>query len=131
MRLTARQLGEIAKLADMSEKAARRLLSRAAVRESDEQDGKESSQREYSIGLRLSGDSGLAFSSVETGRKLAGIMNEYGRVCPLVYTWLKRGDFDPLSIPENIDRGMLLHASRTAGRLRAKFIGLLRQEMAA
>lgn len=49
-------------------------------------------------------------------------LREYRSKCSLVVLWVGRGDFDPKVIPQNITRGALLHACRTAGRLRAKIL---------
>lgn len=55
---------------------------------------------------------------------LAQALAEYKRVCPVIVIWVGRGDFNPNKIPDNVTGGHILHANRTAGRLKAK---LLRQ----
>lgn len=49
-------------------------------------------------------------------------LNEYKRVCPLIVVWVGRGDFNPNKIPENVTGGHILHANRTAGRLKARLM---------
>ncbi len=58
----------------------------------------------------------------ETLRALVAALLEYKKCCPTVVSWVGRGDFRPRDVPQNIGRAVLLHASRTAGRLRARLM---------
>ena len=46
-------------------------------------------------------------------------LNEYARVAPKVYAWVKGGGFNPSVIPERITYANLVHACRTVSRVRA------------
>ena len=48
------------------------------------------------------------------------LIKEYSSNCPQVFAWLGRGDFNPSCPPPDLRRAHLLHACRTAGRLKAK-----------
>ncbi|MCB0352735.1 MAG: hypothetical protein KDD64_04395 [Bdellovibrionales bacterium] len=48
----------------------------------------------------------------------------FRRECPVVYSWLVNGGFDPTNPPDHLVGGSVLHASRVSGRLRA---GILRE----
>ena len=50
---------------------------------------------------------------------VAQVIKDYSSSCPQVFAWLGRGDFNAQKVPPEIKRGLLLHACRTAGRLRA------------
>lgn len=47
-------------------------------------------------------------------------LRSYASACPSVCTWVGRGDFVVDKIPDTISKATLMHACRTAGRLRAR-----------
>jgi hypothetical protein len=109
----------IAKGCDLSERAVRRFLGSVRVPRFETGEN-EPSRAEIGRDLGLRVDqafrSGLA---QEVLGALVSALNEYKKCCPLVVAWIARGDFRPKEIPAQINAATLLHASRTAGRLRA------------
>jgi hypothetical protein len=53
---------------------------------------------------------------------LAQRLREYSKCCPAAVSWIGRGDFDGKKVPELLTPAMLVHACRTAGRLRARVL---------
>ena len=72
----------------------------------------------YDLGLRIPPD---LLGGTATG-DLVVILSQYAALCPNAVGWVARGDFDPRKIPEGLGTAKLLHACRTAGRLRAEFL---------
>ena len=115
----------------VSEKLVRRVVRSISVggRRADPLGGNRGEgDRPCQIGLRLIGgepvevDSALAIDTTVT--LLARTIREYNSCCPSVVQWVARGEFDPRRPPKELKSSHLLHATRTAGRLRA---ALLRQ----
>jgi hypothetical protein len=99
---------EIANLSGLGEKAVQRLLSSIKI-------------ESFEIGVRLARPEVLSKVPRSKLLPLLGeVLKGYRTSCPLVTAWVGRGDFDPKKIPEQVTRVLILHASRTAGRLRAK-----------
>ena len=130
MRLTESEIRTVARQSGAGEKAVARLLGslripvRGAAAE-EAQDEKSKSRKELDLGLRLQSAEVLAPLTVARGReellnRLAKIVREYFCACPNICAWIGRGDYRADRLPEQITKGMLLHACRTAGRLRAK-----------
>lgn len=131
MTLNARELKEIARNHGISTKGLERLLSdtRVVIKEKQQLDpdelikpGVEPEVREtrYLLGLNLMRNAvsaGVPRSALKAVAETA--VQEYIHSCPQVTAWLVRGDFNPLEIPESLQRGKIIHACRTAGRIRA------------
>ena len=110
MQLTHKELQNFCRDAALSEKAAERLLGSATV-------------APYQLGLRLIGPELQLQSPREVLLKgFAAAIKEYRNCCPRVTSWIARGDFDPTRLPSEVDQGQILHACRTASRIRAEFI---------
>jgi len=69
------------------------------------------------LGLRLSAE--LFASRAEGCAAAAAAIGRYAAACPQVFAWIVRGDFNAQRVPDGVDHAKLLHACRTAGRLRA------------
>lgn len=75
----------------------------------------------YDIGLRIAHPEYLrGKQKTKLIPLLSGLLKEYRLASPLVAGWAGRGDFNPQKLPERITPAIIKHASRTAGRLRAK-----------
>ena len=107
-----KEILELARKAEVSPKAAERLCGVCRVKygESD-----------WQIGLNLFD------SDFFTGQTRADLVDESSAIlktlrglCPKVFGWACRGDFNPHKPPTSIKRGELLHCARTAARLRAE-----------
>ncbi|MBN8548718.1 MAG: hypothetical protein J0M12_05345 [Deltaproteobacteria bacterium] len=132
MRLTDLEIKTIARQSGAGEKAIFRLLGNVRIPlpkppSDDESEQAPSKRRELDVGLRLQSAEILAPVTLSIGRKellerLSKILREYFNACPNICAWVGRGDFKPEKIPDQVTKGMLLHACRTAGRLRAKAI---------
>ena len=128
MKLSSTDTHYLAKQAGLNPKGIERLISsqRVAIQQSNNSDQHTNHPTKYEIGLNLpeiklnplaldrSSDSALSF--------VLEVIGEYSKTCPLVLGWLCSGGFDANKCPSSIDRGKLIHACRTAGRLRAKLL---------
>lgn len=121
------ELKEMATVSGLGEKAVQRLLGGIRLEFAtnvDPTDVEALAKRPvvgFEIGLRLARPELLmGMAKQERLRLLGELLREYRTACPVVTAWAGRGDFDPTKISESITRGVALHASRTAGRLRAK-----------
>ena len=123
MILTHQELQRLAKGAACSERAIERLLGTAYAQVSQPDGGTAPMQ----LGINVIGPE-LGFSGQVRDKILAVFesqIREYQNTCPRVTAWLQRGDFDPTKIPELVKQTELVHACRTASRLRASCIRLL------
>lgn len=82
---------------------------------------------QYEIGFNMrerlrSGPWHLFMQTTAGFQLLVQAIDEYKRVCPAVFQWLQRGDFKPDHPPEHVTNAQIVHACRTAGRLRAKLL---------
>jgi hypothetical protein len=53
-------------------------------------------------------------------KQIARCIRDYMKSCPLVFQWIGRGDYNPKKVPETLSPPTLIHAARTAGRLRSQ-----------
>lgn len=129
MRFNEREVKRIATTAGLGEKAVLRLagsIKVSVLRESAPSAVPERAEDGMSLEL------GLILNRLDdgTGRGVgpyaehcvAKALREYMRCCPQVVGWVGRGDFDPKRLPDFATRAILLHACRTAGRLRSKVV---------
>lgn len=118
-KLDETKIRQLAKLLDVSPAAVLRIAGSVTVAM---EDGSEKPSRVFDLGLRLlSLDCATShLPQLEEQLKLALI--EYRRTCPAIFLWMVRGDFHPKKLPTEIQQGKLLHACRTAGRLRARVL---------
>ncbi|RMG44017.1 MAG: hypothetical protein D6719_02540 [Candidatus Dadabacteria bacterium] len=120
------ELRKVAASAGLNEKCVSRLLGSVKIVVTEKSISSEDrqpvlKQTSYDVGLRVaSGEMRAKVSKEILQQELATILKEYQKSCPLIVGWVGRGDFNPKKIPERIKKGSILHASRTAGRLRAK-----------
>lgn len=116
--LNANELRKVAGLAGVSEKCVERTLGSVRV-ESDSE-----TMSFFEIGFRL--DQPELFLRLADRSKLfedlASGLREYRNKCPVIAIWLGSGGFNSKKLPERANTAMLLHASRTASRLRARII---------
>ena len=127
MKLNYKQLEVAAKQLGVSERAVERLMGGTTVEiikkidiENTENlhDLADKSVERFQVGLRLQGESSLMWTkSIE--ELCIRSLQEYRSKCPQVFSWLCSGNFDPKKAPDNVNRGNIFHASRTASRLRA------------
>lgn len=122
MRLPERELKKLALATGSNEKAVIRLLGSIRVHIHSEN---MTSTRQLDLGLRLQNPELLAtlltaIGKDETLLRLEQALRGYYNASPVICGWVGRGDFDPEHVPPHITKGNLLHACRTAGRLRAK-----------
>lgn len=119
-----KQIREIANRTGISEKAVQRLAGSARVTATGVPPGIEPKSME--LGLRLIvADGNVRVPPSEFESCLEIVMREYASCCPQVVQWLGRGDFNPESPPRELVRANMVHAARTAGRLRAKALRIL------
>ena len=119
--LSDTQIRDLAHRAGVPEKAVLRLLGSVRVELKNKPSSPDKSV--YDIGLRLvAKDSPELRALSNISELLAETLREYQLACPVVVGWVGRGDFDPSRVPERIGGGVLLHANRTAGRLRARVL---------
>jgi hypothetical protein len=76
------------------------------------------------LGLRLwKHEPQLPPGSSQLIEPLLEALGGYESSCPLVFAWLCRAGFkEKAPRPAHITKALVLHAARTAGRLRAKFL---------
>ena len=119
MTLDSRTLRLIAGAAGASEKAVQRIVG--SIRIEAVKPSTESPQR-FELGIHIPPKEVRVQGNEQAAAALTQIVREYRNACPIVVGWIGRGDFDPKKIPAEINFAHVLHASRTAGRLRAKFL---------
>lgn len=128
MRLTDSEIKTVARGAGISEKAVVRLIGSLRItlpRRAAEVEESTPTRKELDVGLRLQSAEILAPLTLASGReevlrRITDALRQYFSACANVCAWIGRGDFRSDRMPELITRGMLVHACRTAGRLRAK-----------
>ena len=77
----------------------------------------------FEIGLRIQHELDFPALPQETVCDIfVKLCSDYKRLCPHIVNWVQWGDFNPSKIPNHISKAHLLHASRTAGRLRSKIL---------
>lgn len=129
MRLNERDIRLIAAGAGVGEKAVSRLLGSLRVklpRPSEDAESPPAAQ-ELELGLRLQSAEVLtgllgSLGKDETLKRLEKATREYFSACPVICGWVGRGDFDAKAIPAQVTKALILHACRTAGRIRAKVL---------
>ena len=131
VRLSEKQLKTISLGAGVNGKAALRLTNTLRIKipkkNTDEEADALPQVEELELGIHIA--DGLLFSRLRTAdgiRYFTDIIRQYSNTCPIVVNWVGRGDFSDKKIPVHVNRGHLVHASRTAGRLRAELIRKLR-----
>lgn len=111
----------------LGEHVVRRLLASLAVRVPVEptEDGEMTDRKEqFEVGLRI--DFEELLTSIASGGATAqaallcgDALTEYRNACPQMIERLARDDFQPDNLWRELPKSTILHASRTAGRLRA------------
>lgn len=134
MNITHRDLLLLARRFSISEKAVSRFVGSATVelkRELSQQEidamtsdpaAVASGGERFELGMRLGRDNSMKGETQKNIEEVGVALGEYRTLCPLVFAWIQAGDFDPKRIPDRMTRGVLVHASRTAGRLRARLM---------
>ena len=121
-----KDIRELAKLAGLYEKGVKRMLGslRVSLDSFNDLENQEAPDRQpLEIGLRLnSPELYYATGTEKTKSVLAATLSDYKNTCPQVVQWIGRGDFNPSKLPQNLGKGRLIHANRSAGRLRAEFM---------
>ena len=82
----------------------------------------EASSKEYDSGLRRMARGKSTEELFVSENEILESCRSYSSVCSQVYGWLCRGDFSPKKIPDSLSKAKILHACRTAGRLRAEVL---------
>jgi hypothetical protein len=142
---TEAQLKRLASLSNVGQKAVERLLGSIEVqlnRETEAESPKQASselpraeqhsaeqhradKQSVQLGLNvrsvfLKGE--LNYSGDAAVNQMAKLLREYAGSCPQIVAWIGRGDFKASKIPDELSRAKIIHACRTAGRLRAGFM---------
>ncbi len=126
-KLTEDEYRSIGRHAGVSEVVVRRLCRSQYVVAQKESEGAPdpSSQTRLQLGLRVEdGDSDLSegppIPKDALCKEIARAVRSYMKSCPVVFQWIGRGDYNPLKVPGSISLPYLIHAARTAGRLRSQ-----------
>lgn len=134
--LREKDLAAISRLSEVAPKAIMRLVGalRVASRPQTVQSSEDSTARGgggLAAEAKLGRDIGLRLEDLlrrntpardELLAVLSEVFREYRNSCPKIVEWVGRGDFQAAKIPESVSPAAVLHASRTAGRLRAKLL---------
>ena len=72
-------------------------------------------------------DSSTESSMERVARLCAKGLDDYKASCPLIVDKIKRDEFRPEALASELSRGVILHASRTAGRIRASIYRAARE----
>lgn len=124
MKLAKRELQIISQKTGVGEPGILRLIGSIKLDAPDVDE--EEAAVPFDIGLQLStAPIGNTTARSELVERIASAIKEYQRHCPFLVAWVSRGDFKPAKPPSELTKGMLVHATRTSGRLRAQ---LLQQE---
>jgi hypothetical protein len=134
MLLTAEELKKVASSSGVAGKALERLLRSTSTflydrggklaLTPDPEGGATPSLRKLELGLCLEKvGTAKAIDRAQLIIIVSQALRQYASTCPAVTAWLGRGDFDPRKFPAGLSVAFILHANRTAGRLRA---GILR-----
>ncbi|MBX7145617.1 MAG: hypothetical protein K1X79_14290 [Oligoflexia bacterium] len=123
-KLPERDLRNLVALSGLEVKAVPRLLG--SLRVPNPKPGV-SGMAFLDIGLRLDAPEVTArmISVIGKDRMIdlfAEALRAYLGACPAICRWVGRGDFAVDRIPETVSKANLLHACRTAGRLRAQCV---------
>lgn len=137
MQLSNKHISSLARAVNVSERAIERLLGSVTAdlaREVHVQDIDDLSSidlkkiEQFQLGLRLFVDQELPLIwSSATETLVQNSLQEYRTLCPVVFNWVCSGNFNSKNPPESATRGSVLHASRTASRLRAKVLRSIRR----
>ena len=120
MHFSEKDIANLSSQTGLSPKALHRISGTCkVVLQADDPEGE---PKRLEIGLNLERVVSAVVSSALAASLLLPLLREYKQSCPAVILWLGRGDYDPKAIPGEISRGMIVHACRTAGRLRAAFL---------
>ena len=113
----------IAKQIGISPQAVERLVKSTKVPDRKMTASVESSA-DFEIGLRI--DKKFLETDICPGgfseQQIIFALNAYAKASPAVYNWLCSGNFTSDRLPETVTRALLIHACRTAGRIRAELI---------
>ena len=126
--MNAKTLRVIAGECGLNEKAVERILASVRVDEPSLAEVSENTPppRTLELGFgvlaSLRGRSGGGALGERTRTAISSVLRAYATACPKVSGWIGRGDFDPHSPPADVTKALLVHACRTAGRLRAKLL---------
>ncbi len=126
-------LTQIAKSSGVERKLVERLLTSQPVQlranNLDDSPGTivDSKAKYLNLGLRIaSAEIFLALvgklSEEAACALISEAIKEYTQICPQIVGWIGRGDYDPKRVPAELRLATLKHASRTAGRLRARIL---------
>ena len=111
-------LTNLSKLLSISPKAVERLVGSTKI---------SSEGQEYDLGLRI--EPRFLDPEILPGgfseEAITKLCKEYSATCPAVYNWIcsgdfQEGEFSAESIRIHMNNGLIVHACRTAGRLRAE-----------
>ncbi len=116
------QVKEIAREVNISPAAVRRLLGTLSIPSAGANPESERPAPPLNLGLRLDQLRKEGIFTPYNTSELGRILVEYRTSCPAVFAWIVNGGFDPTKSPSTVTRGNLVHATRTAGRLRAKYL---------
>lgn len=122
MKLSTNLLRDLTKISGVGEKAVERLIGSIRVEAVRPMMGEiESTTKSLDIGLRLEalGNRLLGRGDPALKQLVSDSLRSYQQTCPVVAAWVGRGDFNPEKLPAEITFARILHANRTAGRLRA------------
>lgn len=135
LKLTPKAYTTIALSAGVGEKLVRRIVRSITIqcrqKSSEQGEGSEGPGRRE-VGFRLLGgepiyvSADLSKDAIVTSIAIA--LKEYNACCPLVLQWIGRGDFDPRRPPKELQSSHILHATRTAGRVRASLLRRLNRK---
>lgn len=115
-------LNTIAKNLGVSRQAAERIVSSTRIY-TEKKEGSEDAGSTFDVGLRVMRkqlDTELCPELKE--ENIFDYINKYSAECPAVYNWLCSGAFVNDKLPETVKIAQVIHACRTAGRLRAEII---------
>lgn len=126
MRLNERQIKEVASESGLSGALIKKITWNIRVQFVKNEDPDNFEERKvdfYELGLRITDPMLLTkLKSPSSLKELALVIKTYANTCPIVINWITRGDFSAKKIPDNITKSHIIHAARTAGRLRAELI---------
>jgi hypothetical protein len=124
MKLPDKSIQAIARVANTSPEVVRRLLGELSVGWIHPAVAGEKPRVEsLRLGLRFNSLSPLQLSGlIGKEERVGGTLVEYRNCCPVVCRWTWSGGFNPKKLPDDLSRAELVHACRTAGRLRARLL---------
>lgn len=126
MRLSEKQIKEVARESGLSGALIKKITWNIRVeylKSTSPDSGEEIKTEFYELGVRIADPMLLEkLKSPLALKELAHTIKTYANTCPIVINWITRGDFSVKKIPENINKSNIIHAARTAGRLRAQLI---------